>query len=545
MSDFRRKSKRYLLTKYLIIIFVVIFSILAIRDMFQGQKVQVSIKKTNIGDLTKQQKLEDFNYLYNILNESYPFFSAEKRKFDYDWVSNRSTYEEMLSNTKDNSEFYFQMNKILTLLQNGHTHVISPEFYDELYTTYSKGLNNSWKQVIYDKKVQECYDYWRNNLKYSLNFVPLYFVYIEGGYYLYAPDKNYKEFADKNNIPEGSKLININDTPVDEYIKMGMSEKLLSYDNLRRKHVVTGLTLESDKPAKFSLKLLTEEGEEIVRIVDSKIYSYEYKERDIFKAQSENVRTGILVDKKVAYLGISSFSINFIDEDSKVINPFLQSIKDYPNLIIDIRGNSGGSFNYWIKNLVQPLADRKLSWEYYTGFRGGSYITNYLEDSISYSQQIPADLLPNYKSSSPELKDYNIFVKDNIVINPGSEESFKGKVFILVDDKVYSSADAFTSFSKATNWATIVGTQTGGDGIGFDPAYVALPNSGLLVRFSFGLGINPDGTINEETHTSPDIFLEPSYKDFKEFLSDRKPDGSQDYQYKYDTVLKGLLELLK
>ena len=44
------------------------------------------------------------------------------------------------------------------------------------------------------------------------------------------------------------------------------------------------------------------------------------------------------------------------------------------------------------------------------------------------------------------------------------------------------------------------------DGVGaLDPVFVVLPNSGLLVRYNMLLGLNADGTPNQEAGTTPDI----------------------------------------
>lgn len=99
-------------------------------------------------------------------------------------------------------------------------------------------------------------------------------------------------------------------------------------------------------------------------------------------------------------------------------------------------------------------------------------------------------------------------------IDPVYPVGFKGKIYLLVDDYVYSAAEAFAVFAKSTGWATLIGTVTGGDGIGYDSVPVALPNSGLIIRFPMEMGLNPDGSINEETAAMPHIYVEPSYEDY-------------------------------
>lgn len=85
---------------------------------------------------------------------------------------------------------------------------------------------------------------------------------------------------------------------------------------------------------------------------------------------------------------------------------------------------------------------------------------------------------------------------------------FKGKIYLLVDRGVYSAAEAFSAFSKATGFAKLIRTTTGGDGVGYTPILFVLPNSRLVVAIPSCMGINPDGTANEETCTSPDIYID-------------------------------------
>lgn len=92
-----------------------------------------------------------------------------------------------------------------------------------------------------------------------------------------------------------------------------------------------------------------------------------------------------------------------------------------------------------------------------------------------------------------------------------------------------------------------MGRVTGGDGIGFDPAFAVLPNSGLVFRFPMVCGINPDGSINEETHTKPDIYAEETYSDYLkscEWMKNNKS-GDEEGIDPYDTVLNKALEVIK
>ncbi|MEM9857720.1 MAG: S41 family peptidase [Bacteroidota bacterium] len=81
-------------------------------------------------------------------------------------------------------------------------------------------------------------------------------------------------------------------------------------------------------------------------------------------------------------------------------------------------------------------------------------------------------------------------------------------MYLLVNHNVYSSSELLAYFFKATSFGKVVGEQTGGDGIGTDPIILALPNSGIIIRFTGEMGLNPNGSANEEKKTVPDIWLE-------------------------------------
>jgi len=100
-------------------------------------------------------------------------------------------------------------------------------------------------------------------------------------------------------------------------------------------------------------------------------------------------------------------------------------------------------------------------------------------------------------------------VIDEETIHPSKKSNgFNGKVWLLTSPIVYSSSENFVMFSKNTDFATLVGTPTGGDGGVADPILFSLPNSGLIIRFSMFYGLNSDGTGNEANGTIPDIKID-------------------------------------
>ncbi len=121
----------------------------------------------------------------------------------------------------------------------------------------------------------------------------------------------------------------------------------------------------------------------------------------------------------------------------------------------------------------------------------------------------PLRLINFIKKSSTLFHDLSflarVLVPAPFGLTEGSAEEKNIKKWVLTSERVYSSADKFANFCKRTGWATIIGTRTGGDGLGSTPVLLMLPDSGLLIRFSAEVGENPDGSMNAAVGTLPDV----------------------------------------
>lgn len=217
---------------------------------------------------------------------------------------------------------------------------------------------------------------------------------------------------------------------------------------------------------------------------------------------SENNKAKVLPqyfsDGNILYLKIISFAEEFVERDRKLITDALKKYPDTKNIIVDIEDNAGGSDNYWIKNIVEPLGG-KYEYSFRSFFKASSTTDSYYND-YPYID-IPSD--------SPEwVRELSLdrCLENTIIISDETSDKKSVSVWLLTNETVFSSADKFASFCKATGFATVVGTRTAGDGLGSTPILLLLPNSGLLVRFSATAGENPDGSMNAVSGTAPDIF---------------------------------------
>ena len=216
--------------------------------------------------------------------------------------------------------------------------------------------------------------------------------------------------------------------------------------------------------------------------------------------QTPEIETAIY-DEQTAYVKIDSFELKNYQKDQATLEAFLAQIRDTPNLIIDLRKNSGGSDLYWQDLIVKPNAKEYLSAERYFLFNQSELIDNYvsaLKIEPKAINTLPEPLLTQYQNS------FSCYTIDTESVEKAANP-YSGKLWLLVDESVYSASENFVMFCKNTGFATVVGTSTGGDGGIADPILAALPNSGLIIRFSAFYGLNEDGSGNESVGTTPDI----------------------------------------
>lgn len=125
------------------------------------------------------------------------------------------------------------------------------------------------------------------------------------------------------------------------------------------------------------------------------------------------------------------------------------------------------------------------------------------KDNISI---LPISELPEFKAlNALDKNEMTHFLPIEWTIVPKKRVDFHGKIWLLVDEKVFSTSEGLASACKENGCAVLVGKRTGGDGVGIDPALLVLPNSKIVFRYSMMYGLNADGSCNAEAGTEPDI----------------------------------------
>ncbi|MGX4598588.1 S41 family peptidase [Faecalimicrobium sp. JNUCC 81] len=241
--------------------------------------------------------------------------------------------------------------------------------------------------------------------------------------------------------------------------------------------------------------------------------------KDIFLKKELTLKD--IVKDEVGYIYLPSMASRngSTDKDLNMIGDYINASRKYKALIIDIRGNLGGSDSYW-QGIVSRLIKNDTIINGYRVYRNNSKIvkkyTNVRNIGLKPIEKLPQSILIN--APQEIFNDFSDFEEASYTIKAKDNLNFEGNIYLLIDDKVYSSSESFSMFCKETNFATLIGKTTGGDGRGLDPILFKLKNSGLIVRMASGMYLNKDGICDEEFKTTPDFKVKncERTRDFKD-----------------------------
>ncbi len=389
-----------------------------------------SLTDGNWQGLTKEEKLEDFDKLYQTLKENYPYFHVLKRMHNVDLDTEYEKFRKDIEASETDAQFYTLLDSFTRKARMvGHLSVIAPFEYDWYAATYRNTDGLPPEAIEAGKKLSDAYSNEKTQKAYR-NLQNKFWPVFQKVQDLYA----LQSAGDSGELPNPSG----NDGQASETSQA-----------------------------------------------------------------SSNVKTQILEEGKTAYLFVQSFDMQFYEQDKKILSDFYEKVRDYDNVIFDFTQNGGGGMSYFNDLIVAPNIDHVLTAKVYQLAKNGEYNRSFMDfddwNSISKLPQLP-------RMNEDDRRDLDLMLGDAYTVEPsGTEKILKGKLWILVNENVFSSSEYAAMFAKSTGFATLVGTQTGGDGIGSDPLPIVLPHSSLLVRYSPIYGVTPDGASSQEFGTTPDI----------------------------------------
>jgi hypothetical protein len=207
-----------------------------------------------------------------------------------------------------------------------------------------------------------------------------------------------------------------------------------------------------------------------------------------------------------AYMRIATFS------DGKLHSFFQRSFaelkdKNIPNLIIDLRENTGGNINASI-NLARYIKDKS--------FRLADTVAA-INRSLTYGKYIhpslPYRIVMRLTTRKKNDGKFHFVALEKYEYKPYRNLHYNGNVYIVQGGYTFSAAAMFVLNVRGQQNITVVGEETGGGDYGTSAIHlpsIVLPNSKLQVVLPLYRIVDDHTKIKDGHGIQPDIYIPPS-----------------------------------
>lgn len=543
--------------KIKLIISVSLLGVILLLGLFSFGDIKYSTKE----GLSYEEKKKDAKYLMDFIENTYPYFEELKEKTETNIIKDRNKIISSISKTSSDQDFFNNIMMLSRKFVYGYIDVnINGEAFGNGFTYLDKdlGLNSSSyrdKAVKGKEKWEPIYvNYFQNSFVRGNVTVH----YIDGDYYIVA--------SQNSEVHIGDKILKIDGTPVDDYVKNLPEDKYYKeYDETYQKDICPySLHILKDKSSKMKLTLKTSSGED--RDIDMipydensplledgfKIYSDSNFSEELMKDKEKRKFYNSFKDGEIAVLNFSAFKdLNDYRNSSERKNELLSLINKSNYLVFDVR--SGESYDNTFLDILGYTTPKDIEYSNYSVIKKNKITDEFVEyyrNSITPFISEITSPLESLEKSYP-LSDYHIFKEKKFEIK--GQNQYKGKVFIFSDSTYFSeySRELLKTIID-NNLATVI---SNGSLKLIDLQYfrskasAILPNSNLIVTVPIGKSVDDNGTFIGKHTVKPQIIIQRDTNEVLEML--RRGEGisfdlKSDKRYTSDDkYFNELLKLIK
>ncbi|MDR2510901.1 MAG: S41 family peptidase [Bacteroidales bacterium] len=360
-------------------------------------------------------------------------------------------------------------------------------------------------------------------------------VYLSGSYFNYVNRYRKQELPKQDTviIPAGAKILAINDIPISDYINESRKiDNAIRWCPLNNSYYathwhhpfyVTGEFKPIDVTFAFNGEKNTVtlgSGDYIISniVEDNKEFSVQYFE-----------------DNKILYIRIPSMDYEKIDTlKNEILKHKLQIIN---KVVIDIRNNDGGTDYVWM-NVLSSIIDKPIISNSKNYYKNTAIVRNYVTNIRN--EKIRKVLKIN------DIEYFTTEKSENNVIKPCKKSlNYSNNIYVLVNDKIFSSSLAFVSVCKQSERLVTVGTPTGFMcGRSATPFFLSLPNSKLIFELVPCIDMSGNKTKPEDYYDfQAEIPVNLNIDDYTFELEYKGKRYGKEFLYNHDPVFKKILEI--
>ncbi|MFX1600418.1 MAG: hypothetical protein ACFFB6_07465, partial [Promethearchaeota archaeon] len=197
--------------------------------LFELNKETTSNHPSSMG---VEEWLEDFDALYNFIEDNYPYILLKERTHSYNWLDLKSKYEDHIRNSNSNEEFLRILLDAVQALQNRHTQIEYPGNMAQYHSDFE-----NWYPLneVFSSEVVEFSEYWEPlfvnsyRSKYRERYEVL--IFYDRGDYIIADDELLEQL-----YGTGLHVTHVDGELIDDAVKDCYDQDYLDWDFQRNKH---------------------------------------------------------------------------------------------------------------------------------------------------------------------------------------------------------------------------------------------------------------------------------------------------------------------
>ncbi|MDR1878898.1 MAG: S41 family peptidase [Bacteroidales bacterium] len=488
---------------------------------FAGQRALM--KQYPVPELTQEQMCEDFDTLMSIMKNCNPQCLVRKEVTGYDVLEQIASLRSKIATCTNTLDFIKLLRDALFLAQDKHIFIGHNVYWfkSSIYKEVVKRLNISGREYGYNFHYADSVFY---------IYLPALSLFYTDGRYFLKYDVSFIYENDTVFIPAGSELITFNGENIVDYqnaIRLNSSQ----WDFERKRFYHNKLEIQSGKH-----QLAVKHYETF--LIQEVLFN-QFTETIAKGDRGEEIRRRIHYFPKDSVLYIKLPIMAYWKKMIKQFQKELWSYKKYPyqSVIIDIRGNEGGSDLAWLE-LLSCIVDTSLKYTWHC-------VTNNTEQAKQILK------LTHKKRNLFQVEnrgDYITYGKEIDKIKPlHNNLKYSGTIYILVNEDIFSSGGALSSFSTKVDRIKTVGVPTGTiGGQGINPSLFILPNSRLMFSMEILLDASGVNTFEDFYHDKVSYPVVPSVDYYRYWWNPQRGyEINEKAMYEHDEIFLKVLEIIK
>jgi len=407
--------------------------------------------KAQLPEIPYRQMIADHDTLVSYIKQTSPviYFNKEVRGIDFAWHARQ--LRKKITPKTTMAEYLVIIKKTLNAAQDGHTSQLNTTLLDivkkywiprKLVTFDSASTVNMYQYV---KQLKETY-----YAKAELNL-----VYTQGEYYNILPFT----FKGKE-YPASMKLVSCNGQHIHAFVrKLTQLVSPLRWDRERNRVYDENFYWPAEIYKKNLELTFLDKHNQIYQLnltkQDTVTYLAKKKNNYGYFSQEDTVVTHYFEKQGIFYAKLPAMREELGDTIRRRLEAIFRKQK-VKSVVIDIRGNGGGSdntYNKFLSKLVQDTLKKKVV----VARNFSPYIQSHYHinrDSVLKSKT------QTFETEGPTIKSQKLYyIKQDFdfVIPDSSNYSFSGKIYVLQDKFIYSSASNLSSLANNSSQLVSVG----------------------------------------------------------------------------------------